>query len=664
MRKQNDESIMKKVVFIILCASILLQTNAQSTFNIDLDVNGVTFTMVRVSGGNATLGLTKSNSTVYPSRVEHIRGFYIGETEVTQELWTAVMGNNPSSMKCSNCPVNMVRYVDAVEFCKKLSKKTGFTFTLPTESQWEYAARGAYLSRKYNYAGSNNSNLVAWSKENSGGKIHPVKTKKANELGLYDMTGNVAEWCQKESEYSAPMRGGSYEDAIQGNADDRSLVIRSTGHTVNLYDIHKVGFRIVIADVESVILWQALSKNKIVAQQTDKLKQNNQSSQSSIIHDENSKQITKSKSSSQQRIGPRVEIVTKELDLGEVQRSTREECKFVINNLGDEKLIIKRIRIGNIMRPSYSFDSVILPGKRGEIRFTMSFYNAHDGKNREWFTIITNAGNYQACITANVCNHDGQWVVKGDDGYYGVVNKNKKTIIPFVYEKIKHSGNGDFCVKRHGKWGFADKNGRILIPVEYDDDFFFRKTEYYNFEASKAKKNGKYGVVNRYGQEIIPLIYDKITNIGKRYEVKKNGKFGVVDKNGNTIIPCEYDKVVGTLGGIVVKNNKYGIVDSIGNVKIPVAYDTILQLRDVFVIRKKNKWGVMNKAYKMVIPIKYEEIYTVREDKVMAKKNDRWYWVDYDNHIIGKATEDYYELKSKEDDYDWYYDDYYDWLGY
>ena len=111
----------------------------------------------------------------------------------------------------------------------------------------------------------------------------------------------------------------------------------------------------------------------------------------------------------------------------------------------------------------------------------------------------------------------------------------------------------------------------------------------------------------------------------------------------------------------VVKNSKYGIVDSIGNVKVPVAYDTILQLRDVFVIRKKNKWGVMNKAYKMVIPIKYEEIYTVREDKVMAKKNDRWYWVDYDNHIIGKATEDYYKLKSEEDDYYDYYDD---WLGY
>lgn len=272
---------MKKVFFIILCASILLQTNAQSTFNIDLDVNGVTYTMVQVSGGNATLGLTKKNSTVYPSHVEHLQGFYIGETEVTQELWTAVMENNPSSMKCNNCPVNMVRYVDAIEFCERLSKMTGFTFTLPTESQWEYAARGAYLSQKYNYAGSNNPNLVAWSKENSEGKIHPVKTKKANELGLYDMNGNVGEWCQKESEYSAPMRGGSYADAIQGNADDESLAIRSTGHPVNLYDIHKVGFRIVITDTDRVLLWRTLSKNKIVARQTDKPKQNNQSSQSS-----------------------------------------------------------------------------------------------------------------------------------------------------------------------------------------------------------------------------------------------------------------------------------------------------------------------------------------------------------------------------------------------
>ena len=164
-------------------------------------VKGVQFTMIAVEGGTFTMGATPeqgsdADGNEKPTHQVTLSSYYIGETEVTQALWQAVMGETPSKFKGDNLPVEQVSWNDCQWFIKKLNALTGKNFRLPTEAEWEFAARGGNKSRSYKYSGSNNIDDVAWNWDNSGGKTHPVKTKQANELGIYDMSGNVYEWCQ------------------------------------------------------------------------------------------------------------------------------------------------------------------------------------------------------------------------------------------------------------------------------------------------------------------------------------------------------------------------------------------------------------------------------------------------------------------------------------
>ena len=135
--------------------------------------------------------------------------YYMGKYEVTQALWEAVMGSNPSYFKGDNLPVEKMRWKVCQRVISKLNSMTGRKFRLPTEAEWEYAARGGKKSRGYQYSGSSNISDVAWYDGNSGDKTHPVGTKQANEFGIYDMTGNVLEWCQDWY--------GSYSSSSQTN---------------------------------------------------------------------------------------------------------------------------------------------------------------------------------------------------------------------------------------------------------------------------------------------------------------------------------------------------------------------------------------------------------------------------------------------------------------
>ena len=193
--------------------------------------NGSFFEMCFVEGGTFMMGsdAPDAQNDEQPVHEVTMTDYYIGQTEVTQHLWKKVMGdeNNPSATKGNNLPVTNITWNEAQTFVERLSEMTGLRFRLPTEAEWEYAARGGQRSKGYTYAGSNEIDKVGWYAGNSGNKLHAVGVKLPNELGIFDMTGNAWEWCQDW--YGAYSAGA--QSNPQGPDSGSSRVLRSGSYT-------------------------------------------------------------------------------------------------------------------------------------------------------------------------------------------------------------------------------------------------------------------------------------------------------------------------------------------------------------------------------------------------------------------------------------------------
>lgn len=230
-------------------------------------VDGIKFDLVYVNGGDFFMGVTDSTNMSqkdeYPRHRVKVPSFYIGKYPVTQEQWKVVMGNNPSYYKGDNHPVEGISWFDAIEYLRKLSILTGREFTLPTEAMWEYAAIGGeHLDYEILYSGDNNPNQAGWYADNSSSTTHPVGLKKPNKLGLYDMSGNVWEWC---TDYYDPKYYSNCWDSISDKGPQGaykanwrvfrggSIQLPATEMRVNNRDCyepsgkdHDIGFRLIM----------------------------------------------------------------------------------------------------------------------------------------------------------------------------------------------------------------------------------------------------------------------------------------------------------------------------------------------------------------------------------------------------------------------------------
>lgn len=455
---------------------------------------GLNITMIKIIGGTFMMGATPEQSVEaeYDEKPTHsvtLSDYWLGETVVTQELWKIVMNDNPSYFKGPNFPVENINWQDCQNFISKLNCLTNKNFRLPTEAEWEFAARGGLKSKGYRYAGSNTLEDVAWYSNNSSNKPHPVKQKQANELGLYDMSGNVLEWCQdwyetyKNENQKNPIgkigssrivRGGSWSSNPQA-----CRVARRGARTPFTGPNNNIGLRLVL-DFDN--------NKKRCIQHVEK--------------------TTKEKEIPLIKNKPN--ITTSQIILNNEEKNVNSTVEVSKRNITDQ--------IGD-----YNDETLIY-------NWLVEIFKKHDAKG-----IITDT-------KKKVLQESAKDAIQHiDSSYTGYVH------VIYVVYATKYVGDEPKGYKHIEVHLNRDKLEELRHVAHIPRKTMYARKLRNTFSIQKYQ--GQYGIVQNNGQVCGGYSYDDILELESGYlRIKKNGKYGLIRITAQDslqyIVSCKYDEII------------------------------------------------------------------------------------------------------------------------
>jgi len=532
--------------------------------------------MVLVEGGTFMMGDIQGLGNAKPVHQVTLSSYYICKYEVTQELWQTVMGSNPSQIKGAKRPVEQVSWKECHQFIMRLNQLTGKQYRLPTEAEWEFAARGGNRSKGYQYAGSDSIGDVAWYGGNSNKQTHDVGMKLANELGLYDMSGNVSEFCE---DWYAPYDSVPQTDPKGPPANDKR--IRNTeccSHPVSRggcwynrpasSEWLSGGCEVWFRDA-----WHDHFGNESLGFRLVEKRQREEADHKEL---ETLEQITHEQAEKEQAAQEEAE-----------RKSQEEDRKFRLNNCYN-------FSEGLAVYPNKKYEQHGYINETGDIVIPCTWYEAnpfHEG----------------LALVTNTFEKD-----------YGYIDKTGKVVIPCTWKKAYAFSQEGLArvMDDNDRYGFINQAGEVVIPCTWWSAGTFSEDL-----APVAENYHKWGFVDKTGKVVLPCIWGNVGNFSEGLAPVMSGsggKWGFIDKTGNFVIP--FGKMYDARGfkdGLapVAKggyyDKKWGIIDKTGKEVIKCKWSWIeLPSEGLCVVKSGRKYGYVNEKGKLVIPCQWKNAYS------------------------------------------------------